>query len=158
MRRLVLALGLVLIVVARAGALCTANASGNTEPCRNAGGQRPHYRIARDAYGVPHLKARSLYDVGYGIGVAQAQDRLFQMEFVRKSATGNVAEIVGRDFLASDQDTRRQFYSEEERAALYLTLSCDLQAVIQGYVDGVNAWVAQIYGDPTLAQVPHEFF
>ena len=42
-------------------------------------------------------------------------------------ATGNLAEVVGPDFLADDEDTRRQFYSEEERQYLFSTLSCDLQ-------------------------------
>ena len=66
------------------------------------------------------------------------------MEFVRKSATGNLAEVAGRDFLSDDEDTRRQFYSEEERQFLYSTLSCELQTVVQGFVDGVNAWIAPI--------------
>ena len=66
------------------------------------------------------------------------------MEFVRKSATGYLAEVAGRDFLSDDEDTRRQFYSEEERQFLYSTLSCELQTVVQGFVDGVNAWIAPI--------------
>src|SRR5262249_58966308 len=77
---------------------------------------------------------------------------------VRKSATGNLAEIAGRDMLGDDEDTRRQFYSEEERQYLVSTLPCDTQALVQGFVDGVNARIDAIYADPTLAGVPHEFF
>src|SRR5579871_4236296 len=142
---------------ASAAALCLANASPPVA-CPPLRLRAPHVRIKRDAYGVPHLKARTLYDVGYGVGQAQAEDRLFQMEFTRKSATGNLAEVVGTDFLSDDEDTRRQFYSEEERAALYQTLSCDVRAMIQGFVDGVNAFIDAAYTDPTLAKVPHEFF
>src|SRR3989442_6820869 len=80
------------------------------------------------------------------------------MEFVRKAATGNLAEVAGRDFLSDDEDTRRQFYSEEERQYLFTTVSCDLQALVQGFVDGVNAWIDEIFADPSLARVPHEFF
>src|SRR5262249_50218215 len=100
----------------------------------------------------------SLYDVGYGIGQAQAQDRLFQMELVRKAATGNVAELFGVDFLSDDEDARRQFYSEEELQSLATTVSCPVQTLVQGFVDGVNAYVAAIYADTTLKDVPHEFF
>jgi penicillin amidase len=139
-------------------ALCTANVVGTPRNCPRPPSGRPRFRITRDAYGVPHIKARSLYDVGYATGIAQAEDRLLQMEFVRKSATGTLAEIAGRDQLGSDQDTRRQFYSEEERAYLFSTLRCDLQALVLGFVDGVNAHIAAIYADPTLARVPHEFF
>ena len=148
---------LLLAFAARASAICTANGALPTA-CPAATPGKPHYRITRDAYGVPHVKARSLYDVGYATGIAQAEDRLFQMEFVRKSAIGNLAEIAGRDQLGSDEDTRRQFYSEEERAYLFSTLRCDLKSLVQGYVDGVNAYVAEIYADATLARVPHEFF
>src|SRR5262249_19341092 len=110
------AVGLLLALAARASAICTANVGGSPRACPAPAPRRPHYSITRDGYGVPHVKARSLYDVGYATGVAQAEDRLFQMEFVRKSTTGNLAEIAGRDQLGSDEDTRRQFYTEEERS------------------------------------------
>src|SRR5262245_44168296 len=151
-----------LLSVALAGsahaALCTANAGTPVACPPTPAPESVRLRITRDDYGVPHIKARSLYEVGYNVGVAQAQDRLFQMEFTRKSANGTLAEVAGRDALGDDQDTRRQFYSEEERASLFSTLSCDVQQVVQGFVDGVNAWVDQIYADQTLADVPHEFF
>jgi len=136
-------LALAVVAPSPARALCTANTTGTPQSCVIQTG-RPHVRLTRDEFGVPHLRAHTLYDVGYGTGLAQAQDRLFQMEFVRKSATGNLAEVAGRDFLSDDEDTRRQFHSEEERQFLYSTLSCELQTVVQGFVDGVNAWIAPI--------------
>src|SRR5262245_767419 len=158
MTRPAIAVGLSLALAARASAICTANVGGSPQSCSSRTPARPRYRITRDEFGVPHIKARSLYDVGYATGVAQAEDRLFQMEFVRKSATGNLAEIAGRDQLGSDEDTRRQFYTEEERAYLFSTLRCDLQSLVQGFVDGVNAHIDAIYADSSLARVPHEFF
>src|SRR5262245_31631828 len=154
MSRLLCATTFVLAVGAPAFAICTANIGGMPRTCADPVRARPHYRIRRDDYGVPHIKARSLYDVGYATGIAQAEDRLFQMEFVRKSATGNLAEIAGRDQLGADQDTRRQFYTEEERAYLFSTLRCDLQSLVQGFVDGVNAHSDAIYADLGLARVP----
>src|SRR5262245_55359039 len=158
MTRPILVAGALVALSAPAFALCTANVAGTPQACSSRAPGRPRYRITRDEFGVPHIKARSLYDVGYATGIAQAEDRLFQMEFVRKSATGNLAEIAGRDQLGSDEDTRRQFYTEEERTYLFSTLSCDVQTMVRGFVDGVNAHIAEIYGDATLARVPHEFF
>src|SRR5262249_25476103 len=120
--------------------------------------KRVRIRTTRDGYGVPHLKARSLYEVGWGLGQAQAEDRLFQMEFTRKAATGNLAEVAGRDFISDDEDARRQFYTEEERARLAQALPCNEQTIIQGFVDGVNAFLDAAYADTTLAKIPHEFF
>jgi acyl-homoserine lactone acylase PvdQ len=147
----------VLAAAPAAHAICTANASPPVE-CKIKVPKKPKVRITRDGYGVPHLKARSLYDVGFGMGQGQAQDRLFQMELVRKSATGNVAELFGTDFLSDDIDARRQFYSQEELDALSTTVSCPVQTLVRGFVDGVNAYIAQIYGDTMLTSVPHEFF
>jgi acyl-homoserine lactone acylase PvdQ len=90
-----LVVGLALLGCASAAqAICTANASAPVA-CQVKVSRRLKVQITRDDYGVPHLKARTLYDAGYGMGQAQAQDRLFQMELVRKSATGNVAELFG---------------------------------------------------------------
>jgi len=157
MRPQLAALLLLFTVAPRAEAICTANASP-TVACKVKVSKKPKVRITRDDYGVPHLKARSLYDVGYGIGQAQAQDRLFQMELVRKSATGNVAELFGVDFLSDDEDARRQFYSDDELQYFATTVSCPVQTLVQGFVDGVNAYVDAIYADTTLKDVPHEFF
>src|SRR5262249_29717113 len=140
-----------------AASLCEANMS----PVVSCDIRRPkkvRVRTTRDAYGVPLLKARSLYDVGWGLGQAQAEDRLFQMEFTRKAATGNLAEVAGRDFLSDDEDARRQFYREEERARLTQALPCNEQTIVQGFVDGVNAFLDAAYADATLAKIPPEFF
>ena len=56
-------------------AICTANVGGTPQTCPARSPVRPRYRITRDAYGVPHIKARGLYDVGYATGIAQAEDR-----------------------------------------------------------------------------------
>src|SRR5438094_1822337 len=157
MRPYLATLCLLLAAAPRAETICTANASPAVA-CKIKVPKKPKVRITRDDYGVPHLKARSLYDVGYGIGQAQAQDRLFQMELVRKSATGNVAELFGPDFLSDDEDARRQFYADEELQYLVSSVSCPIQTLVQGFVDGVNAYVDAIYADATLANVPHEFF
>src|SRR5579862_3372321 len=58
--------------------------------------------ILRDRAGVPHIYASSTPDLYFGLGVAMAQDRLWQMDRLRRRALGRQAEILGRAFLASD--------------------------------------------------------
>jgi len=120
---------LVVAAASAAQAICTANMSPPVA-CTIKVPANVKIRITRDDYGVPHVKARSLYDIGYGMGQAQAQDRLFQMELVRKSATGNVAELFGTSFLSSDIDARRQFYSDDELQALAKNVSCPVQTIV----------------------------
>jgi penicillin amidase len=58
--------------------------------------------ILRDHAGVPHVYASTTPDLYFGLGVAMAQDRLWQMDRLRRRALGRQAEILGRTYLASD--------------------------------------------------------
>jgi penicillin amidase len=64
-------------------------------------------RIARDALGVPHIQAASWEDAIFLEGYAMAQDRLWQMDGMRRRASGELAEIAGLMALESDQEARR---------------------------------------------------
>ncbi len=58
--------------------------------------------IKRDGAGVPHVYAASTPDLFFGLGVAMAEDRLWQMDRLRRRALGRQAEILGPAFVASD--------------------------------------------------------
>src|ERR1700731_3370285 len=54
-------------------------------------------RIERDSWGIPHIHADRDADLFFGFGYAMAQDRLFQLDFLRRRGTGRLAEILGPD-------------------------------------------------------------
>ena len=58
--------------------------------------------IKRDRAGVPHVYADNTGDLFFGLGVAMAQDRLWQMDRLRRRALGRQAEILGPSYVASD--------------------------------------------------------
>jgi len=99
--------------------------------------------ILRDAYGVPHVFASSLYGLFYGNGYAIAQDRLWQMERYRRQARGELAEIMGPAALEQDRAARIEGYTEEEMERQIQRLSAELQEALRGYADGVNAWIEE---------------
>ncbi|MCS7192333.1 MAG: penicillin acylase family protein [Armatimonadetes bacterium] len=101
-------------------------------------------RIARDKFGVPHIYAPSIYGVFYGSGYAQAQDRLAQMELYRRTAKGELAEIMGEGALEQDKQRRILGYSEAERWEQFASFSPEEQLVLKAYADGVNAIIAQV--------------
>src|SRR5204862_40962 len=73
--------------------------------------------IVRDAYGVPHLftsGAGARERGAYGNGYAQAEDRLFEMDILRRGATGRLAEMLGPDFLLMDEVVRRDGLTPQE--------------------------------------------
>src|ERR1700724_880378 len=57
--------------------------------------------ILRDRAGVPHVYASSTQDVYFGLGFAMAQDRLWQMDRLRRRALGRQAEILGEAYVES---------------------------------------------------------
>jgi len=60
-------------------------------------GVRRPVRIERDALGIPHIHADSDEDLFFGFGYAMAQDRLFQLDYLRRRGSGRLAEILGAD-------------------------------------------------------------
>ena len=106
--------------------------------------------ITRDAYGVPHVYADTLYALFWGNGYAQAQDRLFQMDVLRHVGKGESARYLGPAQLDMDIATRRELYTDAERTARWESLPADQRETIQGFADGVNAWIAKTRADPTL--------
>src|SRR6266511_5582496 len=62
--------------------------------------------ITRDRLGTPHIAAGSLEDALFAQGFATAQDRLWQMDSLRRLAGGQLSEIVGAVALESDREAR----------------------------------------------------
>ncbi len=96
--------------------------------------------IARDGFGIPHVKAESEHDAYFGQGFATAQDRLWHMDYDRARAYGRWAELIGPDGVEHDLMMRRfQIRASVERD--WLALSEDARAMFEAYAAGVNAFV-----------------
>jgi penicillin amidase len=107
--------------------------------------------IQRDAHGVPHLRAASLDDLLLAQGFVTAQDRLWQMDSLRRHASGTLAEILGPDFLAHDRLQRTLLIRASADRAL-TTLPPDQLHLLERYAAGVNASI-----DLQRAHLPLEF-
>ena len=51
--------------------------------------------IFRDELGIPHIRSSSADDLFYGYGYAMAQDRLWQMDYLRRKALGRLSQVIG---------------------------------------------------------------
>ena len=106
--------------------------------------------IVRDADGIPHIRAASDRDAFLALGFVHAQDRLWQMEFQRRVASGRLAEILGESALKTDQFLRTLGPRRAAEAA-WSHVSPRGRDILEAYAAGVNAWLAT---RPTL---PPEF-
>jgi penicillin amidase len=96
--------------------------------------------ILRDANGVPHILGHGAADVYFGLGFAQAQDRLWQMEFNRRLAAGRLAEILGPEALKTDR-LFRTLGLWRHSAASVAALDPETRAALDAYTRGVNAYI-----------------
>jgi len=96
--------------------------------------------VVRDALGVPHITATTIEDALFLQGYATAQDRLWQMDALRRVAAGRLAEVVGAAALETDHEARRLRMERiaERDAAL---LPAQDRAVMAAYARGVNAFL-----------------
>jgi penicillin G amidase len=97
--------------------------------------------IRRDALGIPHIQAGSTLDAVRAQGYATAQDRLWQMDLLRRRAQGELAEAFGEGALRADRDARTLGLGRVARAAL-VSLPPDARALLEAYADGVSAYIA----------------
>src|SRR5215208_2632748 len=97
--------------------------------------------IARDADGVPLITASDDAHAAFGLGFAHAQDRLFQMETMRRYGAGRLAEIFGARAVGTDKQMRvLGLYRLAE--ASFSQLSAPMRRVLEAYAAGVNAFLA----------------
>lgn len=99
--------------------------------------------IVRTTEDVPHIFGETDHDVFFALGLAHAQDRLFQMTVLRRAAQGRLAEIYGAGALPADDLARRMGLYRNARASIEAQDAQVLDA-LQAYADGVNAWIEQI--------------
>jgi penicillin G amidase len=103
--------------------------------------------VERDALGVPTVRGATRLDVARATGFLHAQDRLFQMDLLRRRAAGELAELVGPAALPIDRHTRRHRLREVARRALASLPTAD-RALLDAYAGGVDAGRAALGGRP----------
>src|SRR5687767_373199 len=103
--------------------------------------------IRRDERGIPYIEAQNDEDLYFGQGYATAADRLWQMDLFRRTARGELAEIMGAgpNNAALDQDKLHRTYGFIQAAeAEYANLSPRSRAVLEAYARGVNAYASSL--------------
>jgi len=96
--------------------------------------------IVRDSYGMPHIYAASDNDAFCALGYCTAQDRLFQMEMIRRSVTGRLAEIIGPEVVDIDR-LFRTITSPHTISDMYAPLPDDVKEAMTAYATGVNSYL-----------------
>ena len=133
--------------------------AGETASQQNAiqiQGIKARITIRRDERGIPYVEAQNDEDLYFGQGYATAADRLWQMDLYRRTARGELAEVLGAgpNNAALDQDKLHRTYGFSQVAEAELAnASPRARTVLEAYARGVNAYAASL--DPK--SMPPEF-
>lgn len=98
-----------------------------------------------DDFGVPHIYGRNAADTYHAFGYIHAQDRLFQMEVMRRVGKGRLAEIFGEDLIEADILFRTigTHRKAAEDAARFDSLPAELQLICNSYIGGINEYLEE---------------
>ena len=112
--------------------------------------------IVRDNKGIPHIFSSSSNDAYFGLGFSHAQDRLWQITLLRRTAQGRLSEIFGEKTIKSDELIRRLGIYDIAKTSVQYQSKEALDALI-AYSNGINAWL-RILNKNALGRGAPEFF
>ena len=113
-----------------------------------SGETQVHY----DSYGIPHIYAENEEDAFRTLGYVHAQDRLWQMELLRRIGTGRLSEVFGSKMLDTDKFFLSLGIDEASKQTVAnLDINSPTVRLSQAYLDGVNQFV-------TEGPMPIEFY
>ncbi len=129
-------------------------------------GVRRAVPIERDEWGIPHIYADNDEDLFFGFGYALAQDRLFQLDFLRRRGAGRLSEILGPDGTELDLFSRvagpRRVFELDLLARTvglrriaeheWTTLADETRTLLTAFAHGINALIEE-----TRERLPIEF-
>ena len=98
-------------------------------------------KVMRDGHGVPTIEASSFEDLLFAQGFVTAQDRLWQMDMMRRVASGELSEILGDVTIKYDREAKILGLREAAKKSLTMASTRDL-VFFNSYANGVNAYIA----------------
>jgi penicillin amidase len=110
-------------------------------------GLQAEVKIERDADGIPTIRAGNPEDLMFGLGVAHAQDRLWQMETHRRIGAGRLAEAFGEAALDTDRFLRA-LGVRRAAAAQWAHMPAESRRLLEAYARGVNSVVHSLKARP----------
>src|SRR5687768_6558395 len=116
----------------------------------NVAGLSAAVAIERDALGVPTIRAGTRIDAARALGWLHGQDRFFQIDVLRRVASGELSELFGKRAVGRDRATRMHGFRKLAQTVI-TQLNPEHRAIVEAYTGGVNA------GLTALGERPFEY-
>lgn len=145
LKKVLIGLGLVILLLIMAVFIGYNSLKPTYKGSQKLDGLKSEVEIIFDTYGVPHITAQSEEDAHFALGYVHAQDRLFQMEMLRRVASGRLSEIFGQDLLETDQFFRTLGISLQAEEAIQQFWTNEQNEPWQvntlAYLKGINQFI-----------------
>jgi len=96
--------------------------------------------VFRDERGMPHIYAENEHDLYFAVGYIMSQERLWQMDLIRRATSGRLSEIFGADYVQTDLFLRSLGIPEKSKMVIDSSDATILES-IGSFTDGVNAYI-----------------
>jgi penicillin amidase len=154
-KRILLVLLAIIILAVMIGCALIRNVSRKSLPDYNEdirlAGLNHEVQVYRDKFAVPHVYARTENDLYTATGYLLAQDRLWQMDLLRRVTLGRLSEIFGEGFIDTDLLLRALRFSEKSEKIL-ADIDEKHLAALQSFCSGVNQFITS-----NQKKLPFEF-
>jgi penicillin amidase len=146
MKKVLIVLGVILLLVVAGGLIFIGQFKTRALPNYNKdvklAGLTAEVTVIRDSFAIPHIYAENEHDLYTAVGYAMAQDRLWQMDLLRRVTQGRLSEIFGSDLVEADIMFRALRFSEKSKR-VFLTADNDVRVCIESFADGVNQYIKE---------------
>lgn len=144
-KRILLAILIIVVIALITGFFLIRNISNRAVPDYNENivlqGLTDNVEIFRDEFGVPHVYAQNEEDLYRVVGYLMAQDRLWQMDLIRRVTTGRLSEIFGEDMIEADH-LLRSLRIPEKSEMVMRAADPEILGYVDAFTDGVNQYLA----------------
>ena len=159
LKRLLLGLTVLLLIAALGTFIYLQSLKPDLDASLPLPGLTSEVEVIYDNYGIPHIYAKNEEDLFYAFGYVHAQDRLFQMEILRRLADGRLSELFGDAALKSDRFFRMLSFREHARVTIaesYKDLNAPFVKAANAYLKGINEYIknGKTPVEFTLAGIP----
>jgi len=98
--------------------------------------------VIRDSFAIPHIYAENEHDLYMAVGFAMAQDRLWQMDLLRRVTQGRLSEILGKELVDADMLFRSLRFTEKSKK-VFGAADANVRSSVESFAEGVNQFIRQ---------------
>ncbi len=146
LRRIGVAVVIILILLAGGTYIFVKSTLPGYEGILSVPGIRGNIEVIRDTYGIPHIFAGTKNDLAFGLGYSMAQDRLWQMDILRRVSLGRLSELFGEIALEADRFSRVLGFGRGAKKTQE-GLTAGEKEYLEAFLNGINHYIKNKKGE-----------